>query len=205
MHEQGHTHSKADYYPGHLFIRVLSHTLSKDHHFKHHIYLHHHNSGEEYHVHHEHGASAKTQIPDITVTSPKNHNSRHASHPETNTGESPMSHLPRLDLEGGCGSGVHAQYTEERTSDDSIDKTRVLSSPPMTATSPEHGSDPAKSLKGKAKSKKPDVLESEQETAHPHIRKILGFLTSHLSLRKRMTALSGFGGPVSVIFMTFTE
>lgn len=27
LHEQGHNHSKADYYPGHLFIRVLSLTV----------------------------------------------------------------------------------------------------------------------------------------------------------------------------------
>ncbi|KJA28536.1 hypothetical protein HYPSUDRAFT_62186 [Hypholoma sublateritium FD-334 SS-4] len=27
LHERGHNHSKADYYPGHLFIRVLSHSL----------------------------------------------------------------------------------------------------------------------------------------------------------------------------------
>ncbi|PPQ78053.1 hypothetical protein CVT25_015598 [Psilocybe cyanescens] len=28
LHERGHTHSKADYYPGHVFLRVLCHTLS---------------------------------------------------------------------------------------------------------------------------------------------------------------------------------
>ncbi|KAF8203846.1 magnesium transporter [Pholiota molesta] len=27
LHEQGNNHSKADYYPGHLFIRILSHTV----------------------------------------------------------------------------------------------------------------------------------------------------------------------------------
>ncbi|KAH9486478.1 hypothetical protein JR316_0000543 [Psilocybe cubensis] len=31
LHERGHTHSKADYYPGHLFLRVLCHTLSLPH------------------------------------------------------------------------------------------------------------------------------------------------------------------------------
>lgn len=27
LHERGHNHSKADYYPNHLFLRILSHTL----------------------------------------------------------------------------------------------------------------------------------------------------------------------------------
>lgn len=31
LHEQGHNHSKADYYHSHLFIRILSHTLQHDH------------------------------------------------------------------------------------------------------------------------------------------------------------------------------
>ena len=30
LHERGHNHSKADYYPGHLFIRVLCHTVHED-------------------------------------------------------------------------------------------------------------------------------------------------------------------------------
>ena len=30
LHERGHNHSKADYYPGHLFIRVLCHTVHDD-------------------------------------------------------------------------------------------------------------------------------------------------------------------------------
>ncbi|PPR02708.1 hypothetical protein CVT26_009811 [Gymnopilus dilepis] len=29
LHERGHTHSKADYYPGHLFLRVLCHSLEQ--------------------------------------------------------------------------------------------------------------------------------------------------------------------------------
>ena len=30
LHECGHNHSKADYYPEHLFIRILNHTLAPD-------------------------------------------------------------------------------------------------------------------------------------------------------------------------------
>lgn len=30
LHESGHNHSKADYYPEHLFIRILNHTLAPD-------------------------------------------------------------------------------------------------------------------------------------------------------------------------------
>ncbi|KAF8167595.1 hypothetical protein B0H34DRAFT_23363 [Crassisporium funariophilum] len=30
LHERGHNHSKADYYPGHLFLRVLCHSLQLD-------------------------------------------------------------------------------------------------------------------------------------------------------------------------------
>jgi hypothetical protein len=30
LHEQGHNHSKADYYHEHLFIRILSHTLMQN-------------------------------------------------------------------------------------------------------------------------------------------------------------------------------
>lgn len=29
LHERGHTHSKADYYPNHLFIRILCHSLDQ--------------------------------------------------------------------------------------------------------------------------------------------------------------------------------
>ncbi|KAF5311796.1 hypothetical protein D9619_002789 [Psilocybe cf. subviscida] len=193
LHEQGHTHSKADYYPGHLFIRVLSHTLSREHYFKHHVSLHHHNSGEEHHDHHTHGESTQTQTPNITATSPGHHtndnSSQHASHPEINLDESPTSHLPKLDLEGGGGS-VHAQDMEGRASEDSIDKTHATPSPPLTASSSENGA--ARSSKGKVKSQE---SEAEHETAHPHVKKMFGYLKSHLSLRKRMTALSGIGGP----------
>ncbi|KAH6911137.1 hypothetical protein BKA70DRAFT_1099837 [Coprinopsis sp. MPI-PUGE-AT-0042] len=30
LHESGHNHSKADYYPEHLFVRILNHTLAPD-------------------------------------------------------------------------------------------------------------------------------------------------------------------------------
>ncbi|KAF9566994.1 hypothetical protein CPC08DRAFT_681803 [Agrocybe pediades] len=30
LHERGHTHSKADYYPSHLFIRILCHSLDQE-------------------------------------------------------------------------------------------------------------------------------------------------------------------------------
>lgn len=199
LHEQGHTHSKSDYYPGHLFIRVLSHTLGGEHYYKRHISLHHH-ANEEHNgqTHDKHSDYTQSQIPDATVPPPKNPTGRYAPHPVTSPDESLTDHLPKLDLEGG-GAGIHAQDLEGRESDDSIDKLHIDPSPPTTATPLEDGSDAKKNSKGKDKSKESNVRESEHETAHPHIKKMLGQVKSHLSLGKRMTALSGFGGPVSFI------
>ncbi|KAF8956065.1 hypothetical protein BDZ97DRAFT_1672245 [Flammula alnicola] len=143
LHERGHTHSKADYYPGHLFLRVLCHTLELE-------------EGE---------CSPSFSLAKVP-SDPPSPAAPSETPPQFTRDQATM------DLEGGGLAALLDQGIKQAQSENDSENTAAGTNPPPHT----------------------DIQAPQDNAQGPKPGFGLRTLSS-AALKKRLTGLSGFGGP----------